>query len=129
MLATGGRSDSSLGRLFEDRWASLPSQTWGFWARYSEANLLLTRKVGVWRDIRDFGRFGAGLVAGAARRDVSTLEIETAWRDKQLIVTRYGKWRFDEKSRGMVPRLCSLTPGSLLILRPLGKLRGQDLNL
>jgi hypothetical protein len=98
--------------LFEDRWASIPIQTWGFWARYSGANLLLTRNLGIRRDIRDFGVFGAGLVAGAARRDVSTLETETAWRDKRLIVTRCGNWGFNEKSRGKVPRLCSLTPGS-----------------
>jgi hypothetical protein len=108
--------------LFEDRWASLPSQTWGFWARYCGANLVLTRNLGTRRDNREFPVFGAGFVAGAFGRGVSTREIETAWRDNRPIVTRCGNLGFNVKSRGVVPRLCSLTPGSAESLLSRGEL-------
>jgi hypothetical protein len=125
-LASGG---PEMPFLFEDRWASLPSQTWGFWARYSGANLLLTQNLGTRRDNREFPVFGAIFVAGTARRDVSTLGIEPAWRDRRLIATRCGNWGFNEKSRGLWPRPCSLTPGSAESLLSRVKLRGQDSNL
>ena len=86
---------------------------------------VITRK----RDNRDFGVFGAVFGGTASGRGVYGLETETRRRDKPVVATRCGNLGFNEKSRGLVPRLFALTPGWAGSSRSRVQLSGPDWKL